>query len=127
VGVSLSEYTDGVKNPRHDWEANASSEQAEDNYKTGVQSAISRGARPAGVKKAGTKKWQDGAVKKSSRWSEGVAGALDQYEDGFSPYHDEIDSLDYGPRYPAGDPRNLERVKKGNEALHSLKVKLTSG
>jgi len=127
VGVSSSDYIDGIKNPKLDWEEEASSEQAEANYASGINNAINRKTRVAGVKKAGTQKWQNGAIKKQGRWSEGVAGAVDQYEEGFSPYHNEIDKVDYGVRYPSGDPRNLQRVKVGNEALHNLKLKLTGG
>lgn len=127
VGVAGTDYTDGVKDPRKDWEVEASSEQSEENYKAGVQTAIAQKRRPAGVKKAGTKKWQDNTIKKSTRWTEGVAGATDEMEDGYSPYHSEIEGLDYGPKFPPGDPRNLQRVKIGNEALHALKVKLKGG
>lgn len=127
VGVSSPEYIDGIKNPSADWEAEATSEQAEENYKAGINAAIARGARPAGIKKAGTKKWQDSAVKKSGRWSEGVTGAIDAYEEGFDPYAKEIERTDYGAKYPPGDPRNLQRVKVGNDALHALKLKLTGG
>jgi len=124
VGVAGTDYVEGVKNPRKDWEENALA--AKENYEQGIRLSITQGRREKGIKEAGTKKWQEKTVKKSGNWSTGVAGATDEMQKGYAPYHDIIAGLDYGPKYPAGDPRNLERVKVGNVALHAKKVELKS-
>lgn len=124
VQVSDSEYEDGIKNPVRDWEDGALASQ--DNYEVGIRTSIEQGRRPKGIKEAGTKKWQVKSVEKKGRWRTGVTGAQDEMKKGFSPYHDVIEGLDYGPKYPAGDPRNLDRVKVGNDALHKKKVELKS-
>lgn len=124
VGVSNRDYEEGVKAPTKDWAEGALA--AKDNYEAGIQQAIQQGRREKGIQEAGTKKWQAKTVEKSSRWAQGVSGAVDDMKKGFQPYHDEIANLDYGPRYPAGDPRNLQRVKIGNDALHKKKVELKS-
>lgn len=122
VGVASGDYIDGVKSPIKDWEEGAIASKA--NYEAGIQAAIRDGRREKGIKEAGTKKWQDKTIEKSGRWATGVAAAKDEMKSGYSPYHSVIAGLDYGVRYPPGDPRNLKRVQVGNEALHAKKVEL---
>ncbi len=124
VALSGVDYVDGVKSPTKDWESGALA--AKGNYEAGIQQSIKQGRREKGIQEAGTKKWQDKTVEKSGRWATGVAGATADMKSGFSPYHSAIAALDYGPRFPAGDPRNLQRVKIGNEALHAKKVEIKS-
>lgn len=124
VGVSSSDYVEGVKAPTKDWADGALA--AKGNYEAGIQQSIQQGRREKGIQEAGTQKWQAKTVEKSARWGQGVAGAVDDMKKGFQPYHDTIGSLDYGPRFPSGDPRNLDRVKIGNVALHKKKVEIKS-
>jgi hypothetical protein len=75
------------------------------------------------VKKAGTKKWQEKALKKGpGRFAEGVYIAAPDYEKGFAPYRDAIERTDLGPRFPRRDPRNLDRVKRIVDALVKEKI-----
>lgn len=122
VGVASDDYIDGIKNPTKDWEDNTLAGKA--NYEAGIQAAIRDGRREKGVAEAGTKKWQDKSVEKSGRWASGVTVAKDDMKKGYAPYHDVIQGIDYGVRYPPGDPRNLKRVQIGNDALHAKKVEL---
>jgi len=124
VGVSSADYLDGVKAPTKDWAEGALA--AKDNYNAAIQLSIKQGRREKGIAEAGTAKWQKKTVEKSGRWASGVSGAVDDMKKGFQPYHDTISALDYGPRFPAGDPRNIERVKIGNVALHKKKVEIKS-
>lgn len=117
-----AEYEAGVKDPKKDW--GSATEAAEKNYEAGVQNAMRQHRFGKGVKKAGTAKWQDGAVNKGvARFGQGVAASGDNYEKGFSPYRDVIERTTLPPRYPKGDPRNFERVKAMGIALHDAKVK----
>ena len=115
------DYKLGVTNPRRDWETETLA--GEENWKQGVDKAAAQGLFGKGVSGAGTKKWQDKALKKGpGRFAEGVYLAGPDYEKGFAPFHDAISRVDLGPRFPKRDPRNLERVKRIVDALIAQKV-----
>jgi len=115
------DYKIGVKNPRRDWADET--EAAGDNWKSGIDAAAGKDLFRKGVVKAGTKKWQDKALKKGpGRFAEGVYIAGPDYEDGFKPYHEAIARVDLGPRFPRRDPRNIERVRRVVDALVKEKL-----
>ena len=115
------DYKLGVKSPRRDWEDETVA--AKENWKAGIDAAAGRDLFAKGVARAGTKKWQDKALKKGpGRFAEGVYIAGDDYQKGFQPYHDAIERVDLGPRFPRRDPRNIERVKAVVNALIATKV-----
>lgn len=112
----------GVKNPRRDWATQTKA--AEGAYAQGVQTAIQEKRFGKGVDKAGTGKWQENtATKGVDRWGPGVQAGQDAYEAGFSPYANRIQSTKLPPRFPKGDPRNIERVRVMAAALRNQKVK----
>jgi len=116
------DYVLGIKNPKRDWADETAA--AEDNWGAGVDAARAKGLFGKGVKKAGTAKWQDKALKKGpGRFAEGVYIAGPDYEKGFAPYREVIAAVDLGPRFPRRDPRNLERVKRIVDALIAEKIK----
>jgi len=115
------DYKIGVQNPKRDWEEETTA--AKENWKAGIDAAAAKDLFAKGVAKAGSKKWQDKALKKGpSRFSEGVYLAGPDYEKGFSPYREAIAGVDLGPKYPRRDPRNIERVKRVNAALIAVKL-----
>lgn len=115
------DYEQGVKSPKRDWEQ--ATLEAADRQAEGVQIAIQEKRFEKGVAKAGTSKWQRGATTKGpQRWSQGVQLGADDYEEGFKPFRDVIEDTVLPPRFPAGDPRNIERVKAIAEALHNKRV-----
>ncbi|MBA7496161.1 hypothetical protein ES702_06759 [subsurface metagenome] len=115
------DYKIGIKNPKRDWETETAA--AKDTYKAGVDAAHAKGLFLKGVKRAGSKKWEDHALKKGpGRFAEGVYIAGPDFETGFKPYHDAIERVDLGPRFPTRDPRNLDRVRRVVEALIEEKV-----
>ena len=110
------DYTLGIKNPKRDW-AKAAGD-AKETYKAGVQASITNDSYAKGVAKAGTATWQNAATKKGpGRFAEGVIVGAADYGTGFAPYADTIKATTLPPRYPAGDIRNLERVKVISQAL----------
>ena len=114
------DYKLGIQNPRRDWAKQAAA--ASEIYKAGVDAAHAKGLYAKGIKKAGTGKWQDKALKKGpGRFAEGVYIAGPDYEAGFAPYREAIAKVDLGPRFPKRDPRNIDRVKKVVEALVAQK------
>ena len=115
------DYKLGIAHPRRDWETETIS--AKDNWKAGVDAAHAKGLFVKGVTTAGTKKWQEKALKKGpGRFAEGVYIAGPDYERGFAPYREAISRCDLGPKFPRRDPRNLERVRRIVEALVEEKV-----
>jgi len=114
------DYEQGVQAPRRDWAQ--STAQAEDRYKEGVQKAITRSAFSKGVNAAGTSKWQEKTLAKGpNRFAEGVAASGSDYQEGFAPYHQVIQSTTLPPRFPTGDDRNIQRTIKLNKALRAKK------
>ncbi|MCK5600875.1 hypothetical protein KAR91_03340 [Candidatus Pacearchaeota archaeon] len=105
-----ADYQAGVEAPRRDWEAATAG--AEDSYNAGVTQAIAEKRFGKGVRKAGTEKWQQGALEKGTqRWGPGVAMAESAYAAGYAPIRDAIERTTLPPRYARRDPRNLNRVK----------------
>jgi hypothetical protein len=114
------DYDDGISNPAADWATNTKA--AEARWKDGVTKAASRNAFGKGVSGAGSEKWQRRSKEIGTRrWGEGVQVAKSDYEAGFKPYADTISSTTLPPRYPKGDPRNLDRVKAIATALRAKK------
>lgn len=119
------DYAQGVRSPRRDW-AQATGA-AEDSYKQGVLTAAQQGRFGKGVKAAGTEKWQTKTSQKGTeRWGPGVQVSRPDYEKGFAPYAEAIARVTLPPRFPAGDPRNIERVRVVAAALRQQKVKGSS-
>ena len=115
------DYKLGISHPKRDWEAETLA--AKDNWKAGIDAAHGKGLFEKGIVRAGTKKWQDKALKKGpGRFAEGVYIAGPDYEKGFAPYREAIAAVDLGPKFPRRDPRNLERVRRVVEALVEEKI-----
>jgi len=117
----VPDYENGVRQPGKDWANNTAA--AESSFEAGIQNAIQQKRFGKGVKNAGTAKWQSKTLEKGTqRWGPGVSVAQSDYENGFAPYRDEIERTSLPPRYPKGDPRNIERVSKLAKALHAKKM-----
>ena len=115
------DYKIGIQNPKRDWETETI--EAKDNWKAGIDAAAGKDLFAKGVAKAGSKKWQEKALKKGpGRFAEGVYIAGPDYEKGFAPFREAIARVDLGPRFPKRDPRNLERVRRVVEALVEEKI-----
>ena len=115
------DYKIGIQNPKRDWAEETGA--AAGNWKAGVDAAAAKNMFAKGVAEAGSKKWQEKALKKGpGRFAEGVYIAGPDYSKGFAPFRDAIERVDLGPRYPRRDPRNLERVKRVVDALVKAKV-----
>lgn len=118
----IADYKLGVQSPKRDWAEETAA--AEDNWKAGIDAASAKGMFKKGVEKAGSKKWQDKALKVGpGRFAEGVYIAGPDYEKGFAPYREAIARVDLGPKFARRDPRNIERVKRVVDALVAEKEK----
>lgn len=114
-------YEQGVERPLNDWETNTAA--AEDAYSQGVQRAAAEGRFGRGVAEAGTEKWRRKATTVGvQRWGPGVQVAEDDFSRGFSRYRDVIEATTLPPRYPRGDPRNMERAATMARALAAARL-----
>lgn len=121
AGNAQGAYIDGVQNPKEDW-AQATSRAAE-TYKTAVTKAANEGRFQRGVVKAGTQKQMQASMQKGSqRFTEGVAIAQPEYTNAMGPVLQTIAAVQLPPRGPKGDPKNLDRVKAIDAALHQAKT-----
>jgi len=115
------DFEAGVKNPLRDWADETSA--AESRYEEGVKASITRKSFGKGVKKCGTARQKSKTILKGiPRWPEGVRGAEADMEAGMKPVVDVLKALTLPQRYATGDPRNIERVKVIQQALHKLKT-----
>ena len=118
------EYTRGILNPRRSWGKTTC--MAGDCYKAGVDKAHTRGAYRKGVKKAGSRKWQAKTLLKGpARFYQGVAGAGNNYAEGFEPYHKGFTGIKMPKRFPKGDPRNISRCSAVTVAFGTIKTGIT--
>jgi hypothetical protein len=116
VQVAGPDYEAGVKNPSKDWKA-ATAESAP-RQKEAVIQAANEGRFLKGVNASGDK-WQRNVVKKGvARWGPGVADAQPDYQSGMAPVLNAIAGVNLPARYPAGDERNLERVRAVTTTVH---------
>lgn len=77
-------YTTGINNAQ--WQAAAASDQAEQNYGTGVQRAIADGSRRAGIMKVTDAEWRLAAIAKgASVIGARITDALPKYRANFAP------------------------------------------
>lgn len=115
------DYQQGVAAPRTPWAAATAA--AEERYKQGVTEAAGRGAFGKGVRAAGDARWsQKAQAKGPARYAEGVQMSGPDYAAGVQPYLDTIAATTLPPRYPKGDPRNVQRVAVLSAALRKRKT-----
>lgn len=92
-----------------------------DNWQTGVAQAAAEGRYASGIQGSGAK-WQRKATTVGpQRYQTGVAGASGDYQAGFQPYFNVLQSLNLGPRGPRGDPRNYQRSQQVGDALNQAR------
>lgn len=116
-----TDYEAGVRNPKKDWEQGAIA--AEDAYEDGVKKSIARKAYGKGVRKTGTAGQQRKTIEKGlPRWGEGVRLAEADMAKAMEEVVRVLEGITLPKRYPKGDPRNIERVKVINNALHKMKI-----
>lgn len=126
AGAASGSYADGISNPRNDWQQATTA--AHENYKQAVTKAAGNGSFARGVAKAGSAKWQAGAMSKgTARYSQGVAVAQPDYATGVEPYLRVIESVSLPARKPKGDPSNIQRVAAIATALNAAKMGRSRG
>lgn len=121
VSIAAPEFRDGLENPKRDWEAATLA--AVSRWESAIREAIAAGSYAAGIREAGTRKWQERALSLGvERWGPGVAAAMPDYRAGFAPYHAALERLTLPPKYARGDIRNYERSKIIGVTLRKIKL-----
>ncbi len=116
TGQAGPDYQAGVQNPAADWAT--ATKAAEANFEAGVQAAIAKKRFGAGVTRAGTAKYQEGArVKGVARYPAGVAAGADAYAAGFEAFANALRSTTLPPRRARRDPQNMTRVNAVVQAM----------
>lgn len=119
--VARPDYEEGIKAPKEPWEARATA--AKETYKAAVTSPDVPELFVRGIKRAGTARWQDMALKKGAdRYTPGVELSQDYYKSQMSEILGTIERITLPTRAPRGDVRNLDRVKKIFEELHAWRL-----
>lgn len=115
-----TEYQEGVQNPRQSWQA--ASTAAAPVQAQAVQEAIRDKRYEKGIARSGDARWQSKAISKGvPRFGPGVQDAQADYQKGFAPYIQVIESTNLPPRGPKGDPKNIQRVAVLAKALNDRK------
>jgi hypothetical protein len=118
-------YEAGVKAPKADWATEAAA--AASVYKAAVTVPHIDKLFSAGVKRAGTAKWQRKATTVGvARFGPGVTAAQEDYKSGWAPYFDELSKLDIKERGPRGADVNFERVIQIGKALNKKRLALAT-
>jgi len=110
------EYQSGVEQPLRDWKANSIA--AKENWKAGIQAAVTADSQFKGVQRSSTERWKSRTLAKGvTRWGEGVQLGAADFETGFAPFQQAIAALNLPPRFARRDPRNLARVTAVVQAM----------
>ncbi len=117
----IIDYEEGVRHPPKDWETETKA--AESRYEEGIKAAMTRKAFGKGVSRVGTAKHKAKTILKGiPRWAEGVRVAESDMQKGMEGVVKVLEGITLPPRYATGDPRNIERVKAIQKALHDWKI-----
>ncbi|MBA7484975.1 hypothetical protein ES707_20506 [subsurface metagenome] len=115
------DYEAGVRNPLKDWEKETAD--SEDRYEEGIKAALAQKRFGKGVRRVGTAKQKAKTILKGLvRWPEGVRVAEADMRSGMEPVVKVLEGITLPKRYATGDPRNIERVKAIQQALHKMKT-----
>lgn len=120
ASVATDAYKTGVQNPRVDW--STATVASAGNWKIAIQEAITAKRYENGVTKAGSQKWQQGALTKGAdRFASGVAAAKDNYTAKMTKVIAVIERTALPVRMKKGDPANYSRVQAMGQALNAAK------
>lgn len=123
AGRAGPEYALGIQNPKKDWAQETMD--AEQRWQSGLQDSFAKGTRKLGVQRAGTAKWQRGALEKGvTRYPQGIqagAQAMMEAQQIGAQEQDVVDrSLAGMPRGPKASAENINRAVQQMTQRHEL-------
>lgn len=114
-------YEEGVKNPKRDWKTQTLN--AKNAYYQALDLIRQNRTWEKGVQAVDTAYWQSRTLELGvPRWLPGVQASQGKYANKMQRVLSILQSIQLPDRGPRGDPRNLERVRVIDEALHKAKV-----
>src|SRR5574341_673460 len=117
------DYGKGVATAGPRWLAGASA--SEDAYASGVTEAVSQKRFGAGVRKAGSTKYQDRATKLGpGRYATGVVEGAPEWGRNFAPHAQALQGLDLGVKGMRGSEQNYSRSRQVGQVLRAKKLEL---
>ena len=120
ASAATGDYKEGVNNTNDQSEKAIAAEEA---YVAGITESIARGARVAGLQKAGNAKWKERTlVLGAGRFATGIKAGEAEYKKNTEPYFAKLNSLTLSPRGPKGSPENYQRASEVGQALHQHKI-----
>jgi hypothetical protein len=106
------------------WNAAATSENAEKNYAAGVNEAVAQKTRQKSLKKVTDSEWKDRSQKKGApALATGIAQSGDKQAKGFDPFRSALDGLTLPPRTRDG---MLNLTNRGGAVVKALQAKKKS-
>jgi hypothetical protein len=121
AGAAGQDYIDGVNNTTKSQSGAAIA--AKDRWAQGVQTAAQNDLFAKGLAKSGDVKWKTNAAGKGGqRFASGASAGKDAWAAGFQPSADVLNTLQYPPRMPRGDPGNAARSAVVQQALHAKRM-----
>jgi hypothetical protein len=121
AGAAGQSYKDGVNNPKQDWATATGA--ADQTWASGVQAAVGNGSFKKGVTAAGSQKWQSRANTVGAlRYPQGIQAGQQNYQTKITNVLNVLQGLNLPPRFPKGDPGNINRVAAVDTALRQAKL-----
>lgn len=115
-------YTANASVAGADWVAAASA--AQKTYQQAVTDPDIDKRFAGGVKRAGADKYNRKVTANADRFSQGVRDSKVDFQNGVTPFLDEISKITLPARAPRGDPANRKRSEVVGDALHAKRLAL---
>lgn len=121
AGAASSDYVSGAQATSKDQAAAAIA--GKENWKAGIQAAITGGRYEKGLQASGKAGWLKGIAEKgANRFAEGVASGAAKYATNSGKYDNARGAANSLPRGPKGSEQNFARAKAVGQALRTAKV-----
>ena len=118
AAVSTSDYSAGIRGT-NDWQSKTAA--SNENWKSGVNKAVSNDSFSKGVSATSNSEWQNKAAASSGDWSSGISAARSDFQAQISKVMSSAASASLDPRGPRGSAANYNRSRQQGEKLHADK------
>lgn len=121
AGAASGDYVSGAQSTNKDQAAAAIA--GKENWKAGIQAAITAGRYEKGLQESGKSGWLKGVTEKgANRFAEGVSSGANKYATNSGKYDGARNAAASLPRGPKGSEQNFARSKAVGTALRKAKI-----
>lgn len=121
AGAASGDYVSGAQSTNKDQAAAAIA--GKENWKAGIQAAITAGRYEKGLQESGKSGWLKGVTEKgANRFAEGVSSGANKYATNSGKYDGARNAAASLPRGPKGSEQNFARSKAVGQALRKAKI-----